>query len=77
MHAMTSAGLFGKVTSLSTLISPVTELDYQGHVVRNGEKVCMSDFAIKGSGKFGDSERAAGRDVDVVRQDNHGAARGA
>ena len=53
MHAMTSAGLFGKVTSLSTLISPTTELEYQGHVVRNGEKVCMSDFAITGSGKFG------------------------
>ena len=52
MHAMTSAGLFGKVTSLSTLISPTTELQYQGHVVRNGEKVCMPDFAIKGSGKF-------------------------
>lgn len=53
MHAMTSAGLFGKVTSLSTLISPTTELDYQGHIVRNGEKVCMSDFAVEGSGKFG------------------------
>jgi hypothetical protein len=52
MHAMTSAGLFGKVTSLSTLISPTTELDYQGHIVRNGEKVCMSDFAVKGSGRF-------------------------
>ena len=44
MHAMTSAGLFGAVTSLSTLIPPVTKLDYTGHVVRNGEKVCMSDF---------------------------------
>lgn len=53
MHAMTSAGLFGRVTSLSTLISPTTELDYQGHIVRNGEKVCMSDFAIEASGKFG------------------------
>ena len=53
MHAMTSAGLFGKVTSLSTLIAPTTELDYQGHIVRNGEKVCMSNFAVEGSGKFG------------------------
>jgi hypothetical protein len=52
MDSMTSAGLFGKVTSLSTLISPTTELEYQGHVVRNGEKVCMSDFAIRGKGKF-------------------------
>ena len=52
MDAMTSAGLFGKVTSLSTLIPPVTELQYQGHVVRSGEKVCMSDFAVRGKGKF-------------------------
>jgi hypothetical protein len=52
MHAMTSAGLFGAVTSLSTLIPPVTKLDYTGHVMRKGEKVCMSDFAIGNSGKF-------------------------
>jgi hypothetical protein len=52
MHAMTSAGLFGGVTSLSTLIPPVTKLEYKGHVVRNGEKVCMSDFAIGNSGSF-------------------------
>ena len=52
MHAMTSAGLFGQVTSLSTVIPPVTKLDYTGHVVRNGEKVCMSDFAVGARGKF-------------------------
>ena len=52
MNAMTSAGLFGAVTSLSTLIPPVTELSYVGHVVRDGIKVCMSDFAIRGSGKI-------------------------
>lgn len=52
MHAMTSAGLFGAVTSLSTLIPSVTRLDYQGHVVRNGEKVRMADFAIRGEGGF-------------------------
>ena len=52
MHAMTSAGLYGAVTSLSAMIPPVTELDYTGHIVRNGEKVCMSDFRIKGSGSI-------------------------
>lgn len=52
MHAMTSAGLFGTVTSLSTLIPSVTELDYVGHVIRSGQKVCMSDFTIGKSGKF-------------------------
>lgn len=52
MHAMTSAGLFGQVTSLSTMIPPVTKLEYEGHIVRNGEKVRMSDFAIGNSGSF-------------------------
>ena len=52
MHAMTSAGLFGQVTSLSTMIPPVTKLEYKGHVVRNGEKIRMSDFAIGNSGSF-------------------------
>ncbi len=46
MQAMTSAGLFGAVTSMSQMIPPTLNLEYLGHVVRNGEKVCMSDFAI-------------------------------
>jgi hypothetical protein len=50
MNAMTSAGLFGAVTSMSRLIPPTLNLTYLGHVVRNGTKVCMSDFAIKSSG---------------------------
>ena len=32
MHAMTSAGLFGRVTSLATMIPALTRLDYRGHV---------------------------------------------
>ncbi len=52
MHALTSAGLFGQVTSLSTLIPPITRLNYKGHIVREGTKVCMSDFAIGTSGSF-------------------------
>ena len=52
MHAMTSAGLFGKVTSLSTMISPLTELEYLGHVLRQGQKVCMSDFRIEAEGSY-------------------------
>ncbi len=52
MHAMTSAGLFGRVTSLSTMIAPLTNLDYMGHVVRDGAKVCMPDFRIKAEGSF-------------------------
>lgn len=52
MHAMTSAGLFGRVTSLSTMIAPLTNLDYMGHVVRDGAKVCMPAFRIKAEGSF-------------------------
>jgi len=47
MHAMTSAGLFGFVTSMSKLIAPAFRLKYLGHVVRHETKVCMSDFAMK------------------------------
>ena len=47
MHAMTSAGLFGAVTSMSRLLPQALQLKYLGHVVRSAGKVCMSDFAIK------------------------------
>lgn len=47
MDAMTSAGLFGKVTSMSLLIPATLRLSYRGHVVRNGRKVCMADFALQ------------------------------
>lgn len=47
MHAMTSAGLFGAVTSMSLLLPPALGLTYLGHVVRCGTKITMSDFAIK------------------------------
>jgi hypothetical protein len=40
-NAMTAAGLFGKVTSLSPFISSPMRLQYQGHVTRNDEKVTM------------------------------------
>jgi len=46
LNAMTSAGLFGAVTSMSQIIPPTLRLTYLGHVVRNGKKVCMSDFAV-------------------------------
>lgn len=50
MYAMTSAGLFGAVTSVSQLLPPLLQLRYLGHVVRDAGKVCMSDFAIKSDG---------------------------
>jgi hypothetical protein len=43
-HAMTSAGLFGRVTSLAPLMPPLMRLTYCGHVTRQGQKLKMSDF---------------------------------
>jgi hypothetical protein len=40
-NALTAAGLFGKVTSLSPFIASPMRLQYQGHVVRNDTKVTM------------------------------------
>lgn len=43
LHAMTSAGLFGKATSVSPLLPPLMQLKYKGHIVRQ-DKVTMSQF---------------------------------
>ncbi len=43
-HAMTSAGLFGKVTSVAPYLAGLVSLDYLGHVMRAGQKLCMNDF---------------------------------
>ncbi len=40
-NALTAAGLFGKVTSLSPFISSPMRLQYHGHVMRNETKVTM------------------------------------
>ncbi|MFB6231628.1 MAG: hypothetical protein ABEL04_10785 [Salinibacter sp.] len=45
MHALTRAGLFGRATSRSTLVQRPLELQYYGHVCRNGETVTMQDAA--------------------------------
>jgi len=41
MHALTRAGLFGRVESRSTLVQRPVELRYHGHVHRNGQPVTM------------------------------------
>ena len=43
MQALTAAGLLGRVTSMSTEIGPLLELDYEGHVVVDGKKATMAD----------------------------------
>jgi hypothetical protein len=42
MHALTRAGLFGRVQSRSTLVQQPVELRYHGHVHRGGEKMTMT-----------------------------------
>jgi len=47
MHALTSAALIGRYTSFSTLFPDPMELIYRGHLCRDGQKVCMRDFAMR------------------------------
>ncbi len=47
MHSLTSAGLMGYYTSISTLLPDPMLLRYRGHLLRNGRKVQMSEFAIR------------------------------
>ncbi len=43
LHALTSAGLFGRLTSVSPLLPPLMDLQYRGHLVRD-KKLTMADF---------------------------------
>lgn len=47
MHALTSAGLMGYYTSFSTLLPDPLLLKYRGHLLRDGRKVRMSEFAMQ------------------------------
>lgn len=44
MEDLTEAGFFGRVTSQSFFQSALPALVYEGHVLRQGQKVCMQDF---------------------------------
>lgn len=44
MEALTSAGLFGKLTSKSAFLPALLSLTYRGHVIVNGTKTRMRDF---------------------------------
>ncbi len=44
LHALTSGGLFGKMTSQSHLVPTLMALNYLGHVIRNDRKINMQDF---------------------------------
>lgn len=47
MEALTEGGLFGKATSVSFLANNIPPMQYQGHLIRQGSKVCMKDFVPK------------------------------
>lgn len=50
MHTLTSAGLIGRYTSFSRFLPAPMQIEYRGHVIRQGRKVRMRDFAITSSG---------------------------
>ena len=41
LNALTAAGLFGKITSLSPFLAAPMRLQYQGHALRNEQKLIM------------------------------------
>jgi hypothetical protein len=47
LHALTSAGLLGAFTSFSILLPRPMSLKYRGHLIRDGGKITMSQFAIQ------------------------------
>ena len=47
MHSLTAAGLLGLFTSMSKLLPDPLQLDYRGHLLRDGGKVTMADFAMQ------------------------------
>lgn len=44
LSAMTGAGLFGRITSMSSFIGDVVSLRYVGHLIREAVKLNMRDF---------------------------------
>ncbi len=47
IEALTSAGLFGKSTSISPLLPELMRMDYCGHVIRDGQSLSMADYIVE------------------------------
>jgi Domain of unknown function (DUF1611_C) P-loop domain len=47
MHALTSAGLFGRETSKSPYVPELISLVYRGHVVLDGRRQRMDDYSVR------------------------------
>jgi hypothetical protein len=45
MQPMTAAGVLGRITSQALSIGPLPPLEYRGHVLREGRRCAMADFA--------------------------------
>lgn len=45
MQPLTAAGILGRITSQAVSIGALPELEYRGHVLRDGRRCAMSDFA--------------------------------
>lgn len=50
MEALNAAGMFGRISSRSTFLPRPLELEYVGHVVRDGVKLRMQGFAVGAGG---------------------------
>ena len=48
MHLLTSAGIFGQMTSISSFIPSLVRLKYLGHIQRDSKLLNMKDFGLKG-----------------------------
>lgn len=46
MDGLTGAGLFGRATSISSLLPPFMQLGYRGHATRAGAPLNMADFVL-------------------------------
>lgn len=44
LHALTTAGLLGRATSMSALLPELMPLSYEGHVMRGAKHLRMADF---------------------------------
>jgi hypothetical protein len=47
MQALTNAGLFGLFTSISKFLARPISLEYRGHLMRDGKKLSMLDYAVQ------------------------------
>jgi hypothetical protein len=46
LEALTSAGLFGRSTSISPMLPDLMRMEYLGHTTRHGKKLGMMDFVV-------------------------------